>query len=1050
MNRPLPLEYMSPPGTDSKNNSGRVTHGNGTAHPSSSNISNINNKQPHLRQIQYDGMMNVMMNNNTGPTTSSTGTTTNNHNQHGRFGFIQPFSFNGVPPPSSLTPTSTTTSNTANTANNNKNNPTTNSKTNSEARISMPIPGTGGSSGRYSLDANSVNTGTIPMPKNISANNNNNHSMSTNLARAGAVAVTGTAIGRPLSAPSFACLQPPHALIHNNNSNHHHHHHHHDHSITNHHNNNHLHYKNYHLDPNNSSSIGIGGGSNINVGVGIGVGRNHSNSSHVPTTLQQQQHPHQHPRHLPQQLHQNQHQHLQHMQHMQHMQQQHPRQLQRHPIDFSPPSSPEANTFRNVANSSHSIHLPPQPQPQQQQHHFHNQQQQHQKQQQEMRGTNNATSGMIGRSYAVATPQSAYHAMNTLPIPPPQPTGGAPGDHNSCNNSVSSGKSPLPTTPILQKHSSPSSNHYPSQSQLHSSQHHPQQIQHQQHQQLRRFSQQQQLLQPTDHLSPPSIHQQQAHHRHSLNHMHNKNNLHNHHQQHPHQQTQLQHHPHHLQQQQQQQQSPASMHHNVTSMHKMQVFNHQQQQQRKRSPSLNSNSSQHSRQPSLKQQQQHFMTDLNPNTHHLSSTSNYPSSHLKLPPFAFTDNDDSNSHPSSSSARQYNIASSRDFLHSPTNNSVCSNSTSVSRSEKGRSGQGGNNVVEKKTKTSTSKQKLNTWKNQVMMNLDKKSIELSNANPKKRKANPSTLPNNSTTTTSSSSSSAAKKKAATSISSKKEVFTKQNDNFVNDALPVIESLCWEEKLIFVLEHVINDINADNESSEEAVGFYRTMSELHALKTNMMLNNAGSNSESKSNKGVVVPQKKKKKKKNVQRSVQKVNFGDLEKFEVDKFVAMDELKVLESNPDVAEKMMIQMAKGLTHCQSMSNTIDSILKELESPSQSTKSDRTKSSKKVNKPKKAESKESSGTSAVVPMDKKKAHYNEETIQRHFHMIRFRNLIVGDYVAFLRHEELWILARVIKDWNKSDNLTSASTVSVHYFFSLLGVPFQMSFHITSSFLLL
>ncbi len=242
---------------------------------------------------------------------------------------------------------------------------------------------------------------------------------------------------------------------------------------------------------------------------------------------------------------------------------------------------------------------------------------------------------------------------------------------------------------------------------------------------------------------------------------------------------------------------------------------------------------------------------------------------------------------------------------------------------------------------------------------------------------------------------------------------------------------------------MNDTHVHDDDNTEVFGFYRSLSCLHDLKTEMVSNQtpANSSSEAMSSKGTSQKKKKKKRSSSSASKIDKLLFSELEKFDVDEFLAGEELKQLESNPEVAEKMMIQTAKSLTYCQTISNTIDSILNVIDKPSQTglkNQSQRNSVKKVTSQAKKSVNNNSGGTSSAsvqlnAPFDMKLLSLEEATY-RFFNMVRFRALTKGDYVAFQKHQELWILSRSVREWKQPNNSKGAvvSDVSfVHLCFS-------------------
>jgi len=210
-----------------------------------------------------------------------------------------------------------------------------------------------------------------------------------------------------------------------------------------------------------------------------------------------------------------------------------------------------------------------------------------------------------------------------------------------------------------------------------------------------------------------------------------------------------------------------------------------------------------------------------------------------------------------------------------------------------------------------------------------------------------------------------------------------------------------------------------------------------------------------------------------------NFSTMQSYNVDDKEVTDGLKLLKSNPDVARSMMVELGLGLTYCHTMSVTIESILKAIDNPS--TSIENSKSSTTMTGGVEAVKKKQSNAISMAQFhspsngallagnpigstlrklrDKQKGHVKikdplenepltdekgkkftrKDLAYRHFVKTRFRSLVTGDYVAARpQSQDLWILARVVRDWKENDvpsgaELLSMSVVSCYFFFVCL-----------------
>lgn len=261
-----------------------------------------------------------------------------------------------------------------------------------------------------------------------------------------------------------------------------------------------------------------------------------------------------------------------------------------------------------------------------------------------------------------------------------------------------------------------------------------------------------------------------------------------------------------------------------------------------------------------------------------------------------------------------------------------------------------------------------------------------------------------------------------------------------DARPLIDSLPWEEKIVYLSRHVMG--------GRKGNGHFRSLAQLKKLRRKVV---------------------KEKETKNKKRKLGK-NAGDVESISDDVYTSVrpkEELEELKCHPKIAKSMIAEMGLGITFCNTIASTIESILSDIDpedkayrgnhgikkaalkpvvavakrrtsipkqTVNQPTNITASKQAKSVNKQTQIRQQQLHGLqgsmlrkdrdkqkgimkmkdpieSMIVPDEKKPT--KRELAHRHFDTTRYHTLKVGDYVlARPQSQEIWILARIVQDW--------------------------------------
>jgi hypothetical protein len=281
-----------------------------------------------------------------------------------------------------------------------------------------------------------------------------------------------------------------------------------------------------------------------------------------------------------------------------------------------------------------------------------------------------------------------------------------------------------------------------------------------------------------------------------------------------------------------------------------------------------------------------------------------------------------------------------------------------------------------------------------------------------------------------------------------------------DARPLIDSLPWEEKIVYLSRHVMG--------GRKGNGHFRSLAQLKKLRRKVV---------------------KEKETKNKKRKLGK-NAGDVESISDDVYTSVrpkEELEELKCHPKIAKSMIAEMGLGITFCNTIASTIESILSDIDpedkayrgnhgikkaalkpvvavakrrtsipkqTVNQPTNITASKQAKSVNKQTQIRQQQLHGLqgsmlrkdrdkqkgimkmkdpieSMIVPDEKKPT--KRELAHRHFDTTRYHTLKVGDYVlARPQSQEIWILARIVQDWISPNaplaELKKMPKVSSHY----------------------
>jgi len=259
-----------------------------------------------------------------------------------------------------------------------------------------------------------------------------------------------------------------------------------------------------------------------------------------------------------------------------------------------------------------------------------------------------------------------------------------------------------------------------------------------------------------------------------------------------------------------------------------------------------------------------------------------------------------------------------------------------------------------------------------------------------------------------------------------------------DACPLIDSMPWEEKVIYISRHVMG--------GRKGNGYFRTLSHLKRIRKKL----SEDEPEAKMAKTFARP-------------------SDDHKNQETHIDSNHEIEKLKQHPTIAKSILGEMGLGITFCSTVASAIESVLSSI-SPDdnengsggnaikptrrKSTGSKRAPGSKgqapKINSPQTEnqviqQSRNIHGTmsrkerdkqlsipkmkdpiEAMVVADEKKPTKRELAF-RHFETTRYRALKNGDFVAAAKFQEsgAWILARVVHDQNEKD-MSSADLKSL------------------------
>ena len=261
-----------------------------------------------------------------------------------------------------------------------------------------------------------------------------------------------------------------------------------------------------------------------------------------------------------------------------------------------------------------------------------------------------------------------------------------------------------------------------------------------------------------------------------------------------------------------------------------------------------------------------------------------------------------------------------------------------------------------------------------------------------------------------------------------------------DAELLIDSLDWDEKVVYLSRHVMG--------GRKGNGYYRTLSQLKKLRKKI----------------VKEKEAERKKKKNQKKATNDDSTVD----GIDSVVKpKEELETLKRHPKIAQSMLAEMGLGITFCNTIASTVESILRDMEKSDtvntvdtaykggEGSKQQKGKSMKIVpstiqqpinpveDKPtalttpslgptnpqqmyslqgatlrkdrdkKKGVMKMKDPLETMIDVSDEKKPTKKELAYRHFDATRYRTLKVGDYVlARPRSEEIWMLARIVQEW--------------------------------------
>uniref|UniRef100_A0A7S3QFE2 SGF29 C-terminal domain-containing protein n=1 Tax=Chaetoceros debilis TaxID=122233 RepID=A0A7S3QFE2_9STRA len=270
-----------------------------------------------------------------------------------------------------------------------------------------------------------------------------------------------------------------------------------------------------------------------------------------------------------------------------------------------------------------------------------------------------------------------------------------------------------------------------------------------------------------------------------------------------------------------------------------------------------------------------------------------------------------------------------------------------------------------------------------------------------------------------------------------------------DAIPLIESLPWEEKLIYLSRHVMG--------GRKGNGFFRAVSTLNKSRSKMLKEGELSTAKRKVARrggmgGIAMHGY------DISDGENASIFGGLSTTN-DLIEPSQELAILKESPDIASNMLVEMGLGVTFCNTITSTIKSILKEIDSPEK-------KLDKKMPTVSEVKSNPQKGVKTQIPkaavqpsappsipfnlppsLKKRRPRKIKDPIEecapadplakkcskkdlahRHLNLTRFRPLRAGDFVAYKKtgNDSVCLLGTVVSDWHPTQSLSPNELMSL------------------------